>query len=321
MPKPSDHSTLKPPGTSLKGRYVLLAIGVHVLLLAALSMNFYWRSETPPPAQAELWTAMPNVTPQHSSNPTLPRVTPHRAPPAETPPSVTQDADLALERARQERERQEAERLAQAQRAEHERAQQEAARQEAQRQAEQQRAEQERERQEAERKAAEEQARQEAAKLEAQRQEAERKAAAERARQEAARQQAQREAAEREALRQQQLANMHSALGGSGNSTSGSSGPIGGNGNASASYRNRLAGIIKRNVIYNSTTNNNPETLVYVETDNTGKITLVRITRSSGDQAWDEAVERALWKTDQLPADTDGSRPDTKFNFRFRPQD
>jgi colicin import membrane protein len=290
MPSPLDHSTLKPPSTTLKGRYILLAVAVHVLLIIALSMNFYWRSETPPPAQAELWTALPEPVQtqpvQRTPDPAPTPQQPVQPPPRVTPPQPS-DAEIALEQAR----RQAAERERQA--------------------AEQQRQEQAR-REQAQR---EEQQRQEQARQEQRRQE-------EQARQEQARRdQARREAAERERLRQEQLARIQSMAGGSGNSTSGASGPTGGTGRASDAYGNRLAGIVKRNIVYAGDNNDNSMTIVYVETDNNGNIKTVRITQSSGNQAWDDAVERALWKTAQLPADIDGKRPTTTFNFRFRPND
>jgi hypothetical protein len=51
-----------------------------------------------------------------------------------------------------------------------------------------------------------------------------------------------------------------------------------------------------------------------------GKIMSRKLIKSSGNKAWDEAVIKALDKTDTLPRDTDGSIP-TMMVLGFKPRD
>ena len=51
-----------------------------------------------------------------------------------------------------------------------------------------------------------------------------------------------------------------------------------------------------------------------------GTIVSAKVTKSSGNKAWDDAVLRALDKTATIPRDVDGTVPNS-FNFEFRPQD
>jgi colicin import membrane protein len=46
-----------------------------------------------------------------------------------------------------------------------------------------------------------------------------------------------------------------------------------------------------------------------------------RIAVSSGNKAWDEAVLRAVQKTEIFPKDIDGRIPDSIFILGFRPLD
>ena len=147
MPPPS-HDQLAPGAA--------LALGVHVVLLAALVLGTHWRSPAPATVSAELWAAVPQVAappppPPRPPPQVAPLPRPAPAPPAAAPPAP-RAAEIAVERKRQQREQAEARR----QQAERERAEQQR-----RRQAERERAEQ---RQQAERERAEQQ------RLEAQRQ-------------------------------------------------------------------------------------------------------------------------------------------------------
>ncbi|MNJ01118.1 hypothetical protein D3C73_1606450 [compost metagenome] len=64
----------------------------------------------------------------------------------------------------------------------------------------------------------------------------------------------------------------------------------------------------------------NPRAEVAVRTAPDGTIVSVRVTQSSGNPAWDQAVVRALHKTDTLPRDTDGRVP-SSLTIGFRPKD
>jgi len=51
-----------------------------------------------------------------------------------------------------------------------------------------------------------------------------------------------------------------------------------------------------------------------------GTIVGVRLSMSSGNPSWDEAVVRALYKTETLPRDIDGGVPSSLI-IGFRPKD
>lgn len=123
-------------------------------------------------------------------------------------------------------------------------------------------------------------------------------------------------AAEREALRQAHLARMMSDLGG---------GP-GGAGRAAAaagpskSYIGRLIARIKPNVVFTDSVNGNPLAQVEVRCAPDGRIVSRKLLVSSGVAAWDEAVLRALDRTEVLPADEQGRVPPL-MQLDFRPKD
>ncbi len=126
------------------------------------------------------------------------------------------------------------------------------------------------------------------------------------------------DAALAEALRQENLKRMQGMAGASGGENAAgnalkSSGP-------SASYLGRLAARIKPNIIYTGEVTGNPSADVEVKVNPDGTILSRRIVQSSGNRAWDDAVLRAIDKTEVLPKDADGKVPSV-IPFRFRPQD
>lgn len=121
-----------------------------------------------------------------------------------------------------------------------------------------------------------------------------------------------------EALRQENLQRMQGMAGASGspNATGTalkSSGP-------SASYAGRLVGRIKPNITYPGDVAGNPRAEVEVRVAPDGTIISRRIAQSSGNKAWDDAVLRAIDKTEILPKDTDGRVPPL-IVLGFRPLD
>lgn len=90
----------------------------------------------------------------------------------------------------------------------------------------------------------------------------------------------------------------------------------------SASYAGRIMARIKPNIVFpdRDAIAGNPATEVVVRLAPDGTIVGKRITRSSGIKAWDEAVLRALDKTEVLPRDVDG-RVVPEFPISFRPKD
>ena len=92
----------------------------------------------------------------------------------------------------------------------------------------------------------------------------------------------------------------------------------------SASYIGRLRAKVKPNITFpdNLLQNvaGNPTAEVEVTCSPSGKIEDVNLVKSSGNNAWDEAVLNGLRKTAMLPRDVDGSVP-TRLVFSFRPRD
>ena len=66
---------------------------------------------------------------------------------------------------------------------------------------------------------------------------------------------------------------------------------------------------IKPNVVFTDVAPGKPRAEVEVRTLPDGTITGRKITKSSGNAAWDEAVLRAIDRTGSLPRDTDGRVP------------
>jgi colicin import membrane protein len=126
------------------------------------------------------------------------------------------------------------------------------------------------------------------------------------------------DAARAEAMRQENLKRMQGMAGASGGenatgSAQKSSGP-------SASYAGRLVGRIKPNITYPGDVVGNPRAEVEVKVSMDGTIQSRRIVQSSGNKAWDDAVLRAIDKTEVFPKDTDGRIPPV-IVLGFRPLD
>ena len=109
-------------------------------------------------------------------------------------------------------------------------------------------------------------------------------------------------------IRQSNLDKMKQ-LSGSGNSTI-----------PSASYAGRLVARIKPNITFTDEVVGNPKAEVEVRTSSDGTILGRRLLSSSGNNAWDSAVLKAIDKTAVLPRDTNGSVPST-IHISFRPKD
>lgn len=88
----------------------------------------------------------------------------------------------------------------------------------------------------------------------------------------------------------------------------------------SASYASRLVARIKPNITFTDEVVGNPKAEVEVRTSSDGTILGRRLLSSSGNNAWDLAVLKAIDKTAVLPRDTNGSVPNT-IHISFRPKD
>ena len=88
----------------------------------------------------------------------------------------------------------------------------------------------------------------------------------------------------------------------------------------SGSYGGKVAAKVKPNIGYPDALDGNPRAVVEVQAAPDGTITRTRLKESSGNKSWDDAVLRALQKTETLPRDVDGRVPAT-LEIGFRPRD
>jgi colicin import membrane protein len=336
---------LRPRSADSARTGVALSVLAHAGLIAALSLGVQWRSQEAAVVQAELWSAVPQAAAPPAPPPELPAAEPA---PVEPPPLATptaaeraaeqaaeqaaaRDADIALERQRKQQVEDE-------RRAQDKRQREELARKD---QAEKDRRDKLAKEQAAKDKAAKEKAEkaekaektERAAKAKAEQDKADKAAKAEAARKEAA------EQAKLNKLRDEQMRRMSAQLGGvpggapggvSGGTTSATpgNGALGSTGTAARSsgpagdpnYLGRIVARIKPNVVLTDTVNGNPEALVEVRVAPDGKIIGRRLMKSSGQPAWDDAVLRAIDRTDMLPRRPDGTVPPS-MEILFRPRD
>lgn len=327
-----DRDQFAPPRPPARLRAIALAVLAHAILIGALTWGVNWKTSVDAPAvQAELWSAVPQQAAPRAVEPPAPTpepkpeptpAPPRPAPPPPPPPPPprqaapdTHEADIAverekkrleqekklrqqqLEREKRERERKEEERRDRLEQEKKERLQKEKAEQ---LKAEQQKAEREKERLEKQKQLAEEKKRQ--AQEEQRKQEALEKASAKAA----------------EARRQENIRRMQGLAGATGgeHATGTSQRDTG----PSGRYGGRVAAKVRPNIVYPDTVSGNPRAVVQVRAAPDGTIVGTKLIQSSGNKAWDDAVLRALDKTESLPRDEDGRVP-SSLEIGFRPQD
>lgn len=308
-----DRDELAPPTPPARLRAIALAVLAHVVLIVALTWGVHWKTSTDQPAvQAELWAAVPQQAapradpPPEPTPPEPPVVAP---PPPPPPPPVrqaepdTREADLAIEREKKrlEKERKEREQLQERQRLEKERKEQGRKAQDLKDKEKQREKERlDKERQEKDKRLAEEKKQKE---IEAKRkQEAIEKANAQAA----------------EARRQENLRRMQGLAGATG--AENATGTALRDAGPSGSYGGKVAAKVKPHIVYPDAVAGNPRAEVEVRAAPDGTITSTRLVQSSGNKAWDDAVLRALQKTETLPRDVDGRVP-SALVIGFRPKD
>ena len=286
MPIVDDRSDLAPRAEPGALRAFGLAMLVHLLLLIALTWGVSWKSKDLTLSfEAELWSALPQeAAPPLEAPPPPPAPV---APPAPPPPApkaeAVPDADIAIEREKKRLadEKKKAQALA-------EKAEKAKKIEEAKKLAE------------AKAKAASE-AKLEAKKLADQKEQLVKKEAALEAKQ-----------------RKENLERMNAQLGATGaedakGSAQKASGP-------SASYGSKVRAKVKPNIVFTEDIAGNPVAEVEVRTTPGGTITSQRLVKSSGNKAWDDAVIKAIIRTETMPRDTDGRVP-TPMIIEFRPKD
>ena len=309
----SDRPEFTPPSSSGRGRAIGLAVLAHAFLIAALTWGVSWKREsTNAPVQAELWSTTvqqaapalvePTPPPQVEPKPE-PKVEPLPPPPAPPPkpvkvvepePEPKIDPQIAIEKAKKEEKKKLEKKKADEAK--------EKAKALAKKEAEDEAAE------EAKLAALDKKKRAlEAKKLEAKKA-ADAKAAENDKKYEAS----------LKAAREANLKRIAGIAGASGGETATgtakqSTGP-------SAGYAGRVSARVKPNIVFTAEVSGNIEAGVEVRTSPDGTITGRKIIKSSGNKTWDDAVLRALDKTEILPKDTDGRVPST-LEMYFKPKD
>ncbi len=320
---PSPHLEFAPPAPTGMGRAWGVAGVAHLALFLALGLATAWKTQPQTvQAEAELWSEVPQAAAPKLQEPPAPP--PEPEPPSEPPtqakpprPAPEPEADNSLRDAQIALEKKKLEDQKKKEADEKKRKALEKKKKEAEEKAEQDKAAKEKALKE---KAAKDKAEQEKKELD-KKKAAEKAKADEKKRQQEQAQKVKQDKADdarAQAMRQENLQRMQGMAGASGgpNATGTalkSSGP-------SASYAGRLVGRIKPNITYPGDVVGNPRAEVEVRVASDGTITSRRIVQSSGNKAWDDAVLRAIDKTEILPKDTDGRVPPL-IVLGFRPLD
>jgi colicin import membrane protein len=282
----TDRLDFVPPPAPGLVRALALAVLAHAFLLAALTWGVHWKREAATlSVEAELWSALPQEAAPQALEVALP-VAPEpvtAAPPTPVPEPVPVPAEPAKVDIAIEQEKLRLKKLKEKELLEKKRLQ-----------------EKEKEKQQKERQAAEEKKKVE---LEKQRKQA---------------LQAKQEAQRIEAQRSDNLKRIAGLAGASGapdakGTALRSSGPSG-------SYAGRISARIKPNIVFTEEIAGNPVADVEVRSAPNGTILSRKLIKSSGLKAWDDAVLKAIDKTEKLPPDTDGQVPAAMI-IGFRPKD
>lgn len=122
-------------------------------------------------------------------------------------------------------------------------------------------------------------------------------------------------AAEREAQRQANLMRMMSELG-----SLGTSGQAAQSAGPASNYAGRIKARIKPNIVFTEWTQGNPVAVVELRCSPDGRIVASRLITPSGVPSWDAAVLRAVERTEVLPANEQGRVP-PEIVIEFRPRD
>jgi colicin import membrane protein len=314
------HIEFAPPAPEGTGRSVGASLVVHALLIVALTAGIQWKQDNSLSVEAELWSAVPMAAApklvEVEAPPPPPAPKPEPAPKpvvkAPEPPAPNRDADIALAKKRKIEEEKKIQEALKAEERRKEEIKKEAEKKAKAKLEEDKRkleAKKEEERKEKERKEKEkERAEKERKEKEAKKQpeQKDNKAAAE-------------EAKKLEAIRKENMKRIAGLAGASGNENATgtamkSSGP-------SDSYGGRIRARVKPNITFDpSSVSGNPAAEVEVRCAPDGTIVSRKLVKSSGNAAWDNAVLKAIDKTEILPRDTDG-RVHSPLLLVFKPND
>lgn len=319
MSSAADRLEFGPPKNPASVRAFGLALLAHILLIGALTWGVNWKNSEPAVSfEAELWSSMPQQAAPRLIEAPAPVTTPATAlspPPSAarepeakvTPPEPKVDIALEQERKRKRLQQQKDAEILKENKENKEKKEQEKLKAEIQTKKEQEKQKQLKAKEDlAKRKAVEELKQAEAKKQDAK---------------EFDRQQQQKQAsAEAQKQRQAALNRMMGLAGATGADNAGgsaqkSSGPSG----PSAGYGGRVKAKVLPNVVFTDDIAGNPTAEVEVRTTPDGSIISQRIVKSSGNKAWDEAVIKAIIRTETMPRDVDGRVP-TPLIIEFKPK-
>ena len=324
MPSRSDRNDFGPPSDTGRLRAFGWALLVHALLIGALTWGVSWkRSDTSPTFSAELWssTAQEAAPRSAASPPPLPPPLPlPPSPPVPQPlpnlpmrplpipaPAPAPNVDIALE--------QEKKRKLLKQRLELEKEKEAEKLQDKRQAAMDAKAEQDQLKQVQAKRLADENKKQDAARVEAAKLAAKNKAVATAA---AASATAAANASAVEEQRKQNLARTMGMAGASGDDSSKGTAKVASG--PTAGYGGKVRAKVKPNIVFTDAVDENIKAEVEVRSALDGTITSHRLVKSSGNKAWDDAVIKAIIRTETMPRDTDGRVPPVMI-LEFRPRD
>lgn len=307
-----------PPPPSGTGRSLSLALLVHFLLMVALTAGIQWKQDNSLSVEAELWAAIPMAAAPKAVEVEPPPPPPPPPAPKEIvkpPPAPTSnvDADIALAKRKKQLEEDKKKQEA----LEAERLKKELLKKEEEKKAKLK--EKEQKEKELKEKALKEKEQKEKEKKEKERKEKELKD------KEAKKLQEQKDTKPSpadtkkiEALRQENMKRIAGMAGATGdeNATGTAQRAAG----PSDSYGGRIRARIKPNITFTEDITSNASADVEVRCAPDGTIVGKKLIKSSGNAAWDNAVLKAIDKTEVLPRDTDG-RIHSPLVISFRPKD
>lgn len=318
----NDRDQFSPPRPPARLRAISLAVLVHVVLIGALTWGVNWKNSADQPAvEAELWAAVPQQTaPRAVEPPPPPPAPPEVRPPAPPPPPPpraveppdTREADIAIEREKKRLEQEKKAREQQLEREKRDRERKEDERRDRQEQEKKERLQKEKEKEKEQRE--KQLAEQKKAEQDKQKKLAEDKRKAD----EAAKRKADAESKQLAEQREANLRRLQGLAGATGGENA--TGTAQRSAGPSGSYGGKVAAKVKPNIVYPDAISGNPRAEVEVRLSPDGTIVGKRLVQSSGNKAWDDAVLRALDKTETLPRDVDGRVPPS-LTIGFRPQD
>ncbi len=299
-----------PPPSARSLRALGLAVLAHALLLAALTWGVHWKNEpTAMTAEAELWSAVPQQAaprlveaPPPQAQPAPPPLPPARVVAPERPKQAAPEvpnANIVLEREKRRaaQEKQDKEILAQQKLAQDKQVQAQKTAKLDKLAADKKRLE---EKLTQDKKAVEEKKQ---AELAAKKKDALKTLDDEK---------------KLEAQRQENIKRMAGLAGASGSADA--PGTALKSSGLSSGYGARIQALIKPKIVFTDDISSNPTARVEVRTAPDGTIISRKILKSSGVPSWDEAVLKAIDKTESLPRDVDGRVP-TPLDIGFRLKD